>query len=350
MALDSQIHNLPDRTEDLAAYLVAAIQAEQVRIEGLALLSGGAIQENWKLTLVSDGGTLAGRHDLVLRTDSRSSLDVSLGRAQEFALLKAAEGAGVTVPTPLLLCDDLSVIGRPFYLMPFLQGIALGPKVVKDTTLGGDREQLGYRLGAELGRIHSIRPPRNDLSFLPLPKADVVTTAVQQYRAFLDRLGEVRPALEWGLTWCQDNVPGGLGDLVLIHQDFRTGNFLLDQNGLVAILDWEFAGWGDPNTDIGWFCAGCWRFGRPDLEAGGISSRAAFYRGYQDETGTTIDDEAVRFWEVMAHIRWAVIALQQGARHHSGEEKSLELALTGRIAAELELQILRATSPKGLTL
>jgi hypothetical protein len=59
-----------------------------------------------------------------------------------------------------------------------------------------------------------------------------------------------------------------------------------------------------------------------------------------------IDDEAVRYWEVMAHLRWAVIALEQGHRHISGREPSLELALTGRMAPELERIILRMTAPE----
>src|SRR3954447_20887733 len=105
-------------------------------------------------------------------------------------------------------------------------------------------------------------------------------------------------------------------------------------------------GWGDPLSDIGWFCAECWRFGQPELEAGGIAPRAAFYRGYETESGVQIDDEAVRYWEVVAHLRWAVIALEQGHRHLSGLEPSLELALTGRITPELELAILRATGPE----
>ncbi|MNF12535.1 hypothetical protein D3C80_2140590 [compost metagenome] len=46
----------------------------------------------------------------------------------------------------------------------------------------------------------------------------------------------------------------------------------------------------------------------------------------------------------MATLRWAVIALQQTQRHLSGEEPSLELALTGRLLPELELEILRLTS------
>lgn len=131
----------------------------------------------------------------------------------------------------------------------------------------------------------------------------------------------------------------------LVHRDYRTGNYMVDASGLTAVLDWEFAGWGDPDQDLGWFCAACWRFGRPELEAGGIGSRAAFYRGYAAAGGRPIDPERVAYWEVMAHVRWAVIALEQGARHVSGREFSLELALTGRMVPDLERAILRATPP-----
>jgi hypothetical protein len=42
----------------------------------------------------------------------------------------------------------------------------------------------------------------------------------------------------------------------------------------------------------------------------------------------------------MAHLRWAVTAILQGERHVTGGEISLDLALTGRRPAELELEIL----------
>ena len=45
----------------------------------------------------------------------------------------------------------------------------------------------------------------------------------------------------------------------------------------------------------------------------------------------------------MAHVRWAVIACQQAARHLSGAEESLELALTQHLVPELELEVLRLT-------
>jgi aminoglycoside phosphotransferase (APT) family kinase protein len=229
--------------------------------------------------------------------------------------------------------------------MRYLPGVALGPKVVKDRSLGGDREALVEHLGRELARIHSIRPPRPDLAFLGTPDENPALAAVAKLRGYLDALGEPHPSLEWGLRWAEVRAPVA-DDITLLHQDFRTGNLLLNDHGLAAILDWEFCDWGDPMSDLGWFCARCWRFSRPDLEAGGLGSRESFYRGYEAESGRKIDARAVSYWEVMAHIRWAVIALQQGARHISGAQASLELALTGRIAAELELAILGMTAPE----
>ena len=85
----------------------------------------------------------------------------------------------------------------------------------------------------------------------------------------------------------------------------------------------------------------------PDLEAGGIAPRAPFYQGYERASGRTVDPERVAYWEVMAHLRWAVIALQQGDRTLSGGEEALDPALTGRLyPPELELDVLTMTPPE----
>lgn len=128
-----------------------------------------------------------------------------------------------------------------------------------------------------------------------------------------------------------------------MYRDWRTGNYRVDAQGLTAVLDSEFAGWGDRLEDIGWFCARCWRFGQLAKEAGGIGSREALYRGYERVYGRPLERAQVVYWEAFAHMRWAVIAIQQGERHVSGREPLLELALTAHIVPELELQILRMT-------
>ncbi len=318
-----------------------------VTITALERLPGGAIQENWLLDIsVGDGGDWAGDHLLVLRMDAPSSVAASHGRVDEFALLKAAEKAGVTVPMPCLLGDDDAILGRPFFIMHRIEGIAAGHKLVKRPT----DDALAAALGIELARIHAITPESPEaagLGFLAPLKTSPALAAVALYRRYLDDLGQARPALEWGLRWLELNAPEK-GDIVLCHKDFRTGNYMVSDDGsgggeLTGILDWEFAGWGEPEEDIGWFCAKCWRFGANAREAGGIAERKPFYEAYERESGRAIDPARAAYWQVMAHVRWAVIACQQAARHVSGEQPSLELALTQHVVPELELEVLHLT-------
>ena len=327
----------------LAAHIAAQAGAASAHIEAIERLVGGAIQENWGLSVAVEGGPHAGRQAWVLRTTAPAPVPASRTQAQEFALLRAAHGTGVAVPEPLWHCDDAAVIGRPFTVMRRLPGTAVAPRVVKAVAAAGAGEALARRLGAELAKIHAIVPPRPDLAFLAPPQGSAAAAAIADYRVYLDGCRAPHPALEWGLRWLERQAPPA-GEAVLVHRDYRTGNYIVgDDGGLAGILDWEFAGWGEPLEDIGWFCAKCWRFGATDLAAGGIADRAPFYAGYEAASGRTIDSDGVRYWEVMAHVRWAVIALQQGERHVGGAQRDLELALIGRRPAELEHEILAMT-------
>ena len=299
-----------------------------VEITQARLLSGGAIQQNWALTL-ADG------QEWVLRTDNAATLAVSLPRSAEYALLRAAHAEGVTVPEPLTVCEDRSVIGTPFFVMRRVRGTATGFRLAKAAASQGGDDALVRALGAELARIHRITPPRADLDFLGEPPADAGAAFIASMCARLDEGGTPRPAVEWGLAALERHLPPPLPP-VLNHNDFRTGNLMVEGHAVTAVLDWEFAAWGDPHADLGWFCAPCWRFGNRALEAGGLGSRAAFLEGY----GAGADASRLPFWELAASIRWAVIAADQGARHLSGVERSLELALTAQIIPELEMDIL----------
>lgn len=328
----------------LEGFIGGEAGADRVSITEARLLSGGSIQENWFIDAKVAGGALGPELQLVVRTDAPSGVAGSHCRAEEFALLKAAHEAGVTVPEPLWLCRDAELIGKQFFIMRFVGGVAASHVVVRDPKLGGDRRVLLERLGFELGRIHSIRPPRPDLDFLAPAEPVPALQNVARLRRFLDSYHTPHPALEWGLRWLEVNAPEH-SEIALCHRDFRTGNYMVDEGGLTAILDWEFSGWGDPLEDVGWFCAKCWRFGQAG-EAGGIGAREDFYRGYANATGRRLENEDIHYWEVMAHLNWAVIALQQADRHLSGEENSLLLALTGHIVPELEYEILGMTEAR----
>jgi aminoglycoside phosphotransferase (APT) family kinase protein len=340
-ALPQSEAGLGDRQFALAEFLKAQTGAAAVEISRLQLLNGGAIQENWGIDASFEGGRLAGAQRLVLRTDASNGVPSSLDRVEEFQVLRAAFAVGVTVPEPLFVCDDKAVIGRPFFVMRRAAGSAAGRPITLDPAFEAARPAIAKQLGRELAHLQTIRPRRADLAFLapddgPLPR-------IAEFRAYLDAHPNPRPVLESALRWAETHLPEKLLP-VLCHRDFRTGNYMI-ANGpggprLTAILDWEFAGWGDPDEDIGWLCCKGWRFGRLDREAGGIAERLPFYRGYEEASGRRLDPERVRFWEVFANIRWGIIALQQSDRFLVGGARYLSTAITGRRATECELELL----------
>jgi len=335
-----------DPRQRAQAWLARACEGP-VAIERWERLSGGAIQENVALDVSIASGPRAGHHEWVLRTDAPSAVAVSHTRPEEFEILRAAHAAGVRVPEPLLCCRDGG--GPDFFVMRRVPGVTAGHRLSKDDRLVPDRPALARELGTNLARLHAVKPPVASLAFLGEPARDHARAAIAAYRQGLDALGAVRgeawPALEWGLAWCERHAPAPLPPC-LLHRDYRTGNYLVHEGRLAATLDWEFAGWGDPREDLGWMLARCWRFARPDREAGGIGRADDFLAGYAEGGGRATGLEETIYWQVMAHLRWAVIALQQAERHRSGSQRSLELALTGHIVPELELEILELTQER----
>ncbi|MGK8436803.1 phosphotransferase family protein [Ectopseudomonas hydrolytica] len=331
--------DVPDALPALADFIAQQLRCEQFRIESCQRLTGGAIQENWLLIAKLLDGDRHSVHRWVLRTDAPSSVAASMSRTQEFAVLQAVHKAGVRVPEPLWLCRDPAIIGRDFFVMQAIDGIANGRLLTADKNLDPLRAALCRELGGNLALLHQITPDHPTLGFLPAVQMDPVQASIDQYRLFLDALPSSHPVIEWGLRWCELNRPPPF-PARLIHRDFRTGNYMVAQGQLTGVLDWEFAGWGDPREDLGWFTARCWRFARPDLQAGGIGELENFLDGYCALSGYRPDADELRYWQLMAHLRWAIIALQQAQRHQTGEQSSLELALTGRMLPELEYEIL----------
>ena len=333
----------PDNLGPLEAWLAGELGASQVRVTEAVRLGGGAIQENWRLHVAVEGGGYAGQHDWVLRTDSVARLSVSLDRAGEFRVLKAAHAAGVAVAEPIVRCTDKSLIGAPFLIQSFVPGNAQARRIVRDPALGEFGDRLAEQLGRELAKIHRIAPPRDDLSLLPIPLLAPGRNETARLRSALDEATEPRPALEYILSWLDAHAPAP-EPLCLIHGDYRSGNYMVSEGRLGAILDWEFAHWGDRHEDIGWFMARCWRFANDSKEAGGIGSREAFYRGYRSEAALPLDETVIAYWEIMAAAKWATIAVLQGDRYRKGGEETIELALTGLMAPEMELDALDGIS------
>ena len=337
------VNDVTDVFRPVLVWLQTELDATEVVCSQAVKLSGGAIQENWLLSLQMTGGPYDGQQDWVLRTDAPSAVAVSSSREQEFNLLQTVYSQGVPVPRPICLCVDKTVLGRPFFLMTAVSGQAQGRKLVRQPDLARTGPVLVAQLGGIMARIHATTPQPNsagppDLSFLPRYHGSAAVYQITQMRTALDQLGSAHPVLEYALNWLEDNLSDweDAGEPVLCHRDFRTGNFLVEDGTCTALLDWEFAGWSDRHEDIGWLCARCWRFGNTHLAVGGLGPFSAFLQAYEQESGQLLNVTAIGFWQVMAEIRWAVIALQQADRNHSRQELSMELALSGFLIPEME--------------
>jgi len=340
----------PELAERVAAHLRQA--GSHATVEGIELLAGGACQENWRVRLRGADG---GERRAVLRADAKGSLPGSLDRAGEARVIDAAVAAGVRTPPARWPARGLTREGASSYFLDWVEGEAIGRRVVKSPELKAARAKLPGELAAELARIHSVTPSthprlfaRDDGKARPFidPQTGAELRALDPVRVVLDDLARglaslqrPRPGLELALAWLRREAPA-TSEVTLVHGDFRVGNFMVAPDGLVAVLDWEFARWGTPAEDLAWIAVRDWRFGRVELPIGGIAARAPFYAAYEAASGRRVDRREVHYWEVLGNVRWAMGSLSQGRRYDEGE-RDIELIAVARRAAEMEFEALR---------
>ena len=301
--------------ETLRDALAAALGASVTQATQLA---GGASKEAWAVS-TADG------RELLLRRAGGGVMHLdSLSLRQEFDVLVAARNSGVRVPEPIEYLGELD--GREAFVMELVRGDAIGRRVVRNPPSG-----LDTQMADELAKIHAI--PSTSLPFLS--GGDLW----QRLYAELDWVDEPHPAIELGIAWCRERLPLDRPHVVT-HGDFRIGNLMVDDTGIVAVLDWEFTHLSDPAEDLAWPLIRAWRFGNDSKRLGGIADVEPFLDRYAELTGLRIPLDELLAWEVLGNCKWAIASLTQARRHLRGEERNVELAILGRLAAEMEYELL----------
>jgi aminoglycoside phosphotransferase (APT) family kinase protein len=284
------------------------------------LLAGGASKEAWAV----DAG---GERLLVRRAAGGVIHRHTLSLADEFAVLEAAYAAGVKAPKPLQYIPDLA--GREAFVMERLEGETIGRRIVRLAELAGARELLPVQMAEELAKIHAI--PASRVAFLPHAQLERMVEE-------LDEVGEPHPAIELGLWWLRENRPPER-DPVVVHGDYRIGNLVVGEQGLVGVLDWEFAHLDDPVRDLAFALVRAWRFGVPEKRLGGVGPVEPYLERYNELTGFEVQPSELDYWELAGNVGWAIGCLTQMMRHLRGQDRSVELATLGRLGAEVEYEI-----------
>jgi aminoglycoside phosphotransferase (APT) family kinase protein len=141
--------------------------------------------------------------------------------------------------------------------------------------------------------------------------------------------------------WRCKPVPSRVG---VVHGDLRLGNFIVGDEGLRAIVDWEFWHLGDPVEDFAWLCARPWRFGNDDKPAAGLGGVEELLDGF----GAAVDPARLRWWDVISQVKWGAYCARQAALRREGAHASLERTVLARRVAEAEWDMLELIEAAGL--
>ena len=330
--------------DGLAAYLAHRKPgAGGIAVENVYRIPGGASRETWAFDARwTEGGKLSERA-FILRRDPDASL-LETDRDVEFRVMEAAHNAGVPVPRMFWLEQDASWLQRPFFVMERIDGCETSPtKVLMDPRFFPVRAQVAQQFVDILAQIHALDWRAAGLDFLGVPQdeASCGLMEVERWEAIVDKDAmEPQPVLRAAFRWLRRHPPAPAQRITLVHADYRTGNFLCHPDGrILGILDWEMTHLGDPLEDLGWALIRPWRWLGNEW-MGGLLERGDFYQRYEAASGLRVDEEAVRFWEVLGNVKLAAIFLTGARSFCEGRTRSPMMALLGRNLRRLELETL----------
>jgi len=209
---------------------------------------------------------------------------------------------------------------------------------VRDARFAAARQVLAHQCGQALARIHAL--PTAGLPALRRGGA----RAELQFQLELHRgHGTARPVFELAFQWLRRHAPAEVPP-VLVHGDFRNGNLMVGDAGLVGVLDWELAHLGDPMEDLGWLCVNTWRFGCSEHPVGGFGTREDLFAGYA-AAGGRVDAQRVHYWQAMGTLKWGIVCEAMAQAWLGGAERDVEKAAIGRRASEAEIDLLALLAP-----
>jgi aminoglycoside phosphotransferase (APT) family kinase protein len=333
-----------DQFRDRLQAVIAERLGGPGEIKGLTRLTGGATRITWSLDALIGDAVQSLIFQQVL--DRRLRPGDPIGRLarvsgdRDAALMMAAGRRGVPVPRVRLILSPDDGLGSGF-ISDRMDGETLGGRINRDPRLELARARMAAQCGEILAAIHDT--DASELSFLIKQDA---AEQVAVYRDIWNSFDYPVPAVELGFEWAAAHIPGQQRT-TLVHGDFRNGNFIVTEDGIRAVLDWELAHLGDPVEDLGWLMVKTWRFGGK-LQVGGFGSREQLLESYERASGVHVSVEHALFWEAFGCLKWAVMCMIKGQSYLSDRrERTVEALAIGRRTQEPVYDFLNLVYPRG---
>jgi aminoglycoside phosphotransferase (APT) family kinase protein len=293
-----------------------------------------------------------GGEEYVLRRPPRGPLlPTAHDVAREFRFLKALHGTAARVPRPVVLCEDATVIGAPFYLMERKRGVVIRGELPAPLQGLSERLRIGEEMIDALAELHSVDWQAAGLEG---KTEGYIDRQLKRWRSQAElTVGRVRelPGLAEVTGWLNKNRPVA-GDSTVVHGDYKLDNVMFADTAparLIAIFDWEMATIGDPLADLGWLLH---TWGRPEVMVPGEAlpltaepgflTREELAERYADRTGRQMKNfpfyHAMALWKLAIILEGLYVHYRQGTASNPGaaEFETRVPALIRRAALVIE--------------
>jgi aminoglycoside phosphotransferase (APT) family kinase protein len=171
---------------------------------------------------------------------------------REFRVISALAPTNVPVPSAIALCQDANVLGAPFYLMGFIDGVVLDKPEVLAGLPAGDATRACELLMDTLVALHEVDPDAVGLGDFGKPTGFLARQVRRWHGQWQASQTKPRTELEQVVarlteTLPEQSVPG------IVHGAYRLTNvmFSAEFDQIAAVVDWEMATLGDPLADVG---------------------------------------------------------------------------------------------------
>ena len=200
--------------------------------------------------VVSDGE----RRWVVRRPPLAHVLPTAHDMGREWRVISALQSTDIPVPRAVLLCDDTTVVGAPFYVMDFVDGHVVRATLPENwPQTAATRQAMAAALVDTLLTLHDVDPVAAGLDGFGHPQGFLerqVRRWWQQWEASRTRdLPAIEDLHRRLLAGLPSPSPAGI-----VHGDYRFDNVIFsegDPGRIAAVVDWEMSTIGDPLCDLG---------------------------------------------------------------------------------------------------
>ncbi|WP_066266499.1 phosphotransferase family protein [Hydrogenophaga palleronii] len=288
----------------LGAYLTQELRTS-VRVEGFRRFTGGLSWITAAFALHTGRGDALDARDFIVKIGSPAGLMAPYSSRPQSVVLRALAGTAVPVPVMRWDSDDARILGAPFLITDRVEGIELNP-FTRDYGIAdaGVLAPVGEHLAQVLGDLQRVDWRARGLSTLQGedPRAPAGREQVRFWRERVRQWSpKPYPLMDYAAAWLVRRTPMQ-ARTVIVHGDYRVGNFLADGGRIRAMLDWEMTHLGDPHEDLAWAML-------PDMRLRGLLEHSAFIARYEAASGLTVDPDALAYYRVFSLYKMVAINL-----------------------------------------